>query len=279
MSFGSNNSFSTSTGSKGKNLNPGRHKCRVTHISTAEVKWPKDETPRLMLSLHLETEKPSEDFVGFMIDQKNPSKGNYEGQVAYVKSTSWGYQDNKVKDKQGKFIAKEMLAAQFLHWLCINANGSDWVNQNLGVHKSFEDFISAFNKDQPIKDAYLNYCIGGTKEMKDNGYYKYTQLALVMVSKEDRAIGLKNYATDEKIGNLVEFNPDVHIYDKTGGAALDKFEGNEGTKTENKPIEEEKTPSFNKSAEDVDFTPPAKEDDPFEVDEKQAKEVDPFDVE
>jgi hypothetical protein len=277
MSFGSNSTFS-SGGAKGKNLNPGQHRCRVTHISVGEVQWPKDNTPRLMLSLHLETEKPSEDFVGFMIDQKDPSKGNYEGQVAYVKSTSWGYQDNKVKGKDGKYIAKEMLAAQFLHWLCINANESNWVNDNLGVHKTFEDFVKAFNKDNPIKDAYLNFTIGGTKEMKDNGYYKFTQLALVMVPKEDKALGLKNYTNDANINNLVPYNAETHIYDKTGGATVNNFSGE---KTKNKPIEEEQESVF-KEESDIDFSATGGGNDPFAVDaagEEGAEAPDPFNVE
>lgn len=280
MAFGSNNSFSTGTGAKGKNLNPGKHKCRVTHISINEVKWPKDNAPRLMMSLHLETEKPSDDFVGFMIDQKDPSKGNYAGQVGYVKSSSWGYQDNKLKDKAGKFIAKEMLAAQFLHWLCINANGSNWVNDNLGKHASFEEFIKAFNKDMPMKDDYLNYVVGGTKEMKDNGYYKYTNLSLPLVDKADKALGMRNYTNDKNVGNLVEFNPTVHVYDKTGGAAeVSNFDGKKETSV---PIDEAiPAPVFKESADnDIDFTPPTSEEDVFNVEEGTAEENidDIFDV-
>ena len=274
MAFGSNESFKTNSGVKSKSLNPGKHRCKVSHISAVEVKWPKDKTPRLMLSLHLISEKPDEDFIGFTIDQNDLSKGCYDGQVAYVKTNSWGYQDNNIKDKQGKYIPKEMLAAQFLHWLCINANGSNWVNDNLGVHKTFADFIAAFNKENPIKDAYLNYCIGGTKEMKDNGYYKYTNLSLVNVSKEDKGLGLRNYTTDANVANLIPFNAELHIYDKTGGAELANFDG----ESNNTPIEEEKAeePTFVESDSDVDFTPVNDDDDPFAVD---VEEEDPFAVE
>lgn len=279
MAFGSNSSFNTNTAPKGKNLNPGKQKCRVTHVTCMEVQWKTDKTPRLMLSLHLESEKPSDDFVGFMIDPENASKGNYEGQVGYVKSSSWGYQDNNIKNKAGEYIAKEMLAAQFLHWLCVTANGSNWVNDNLGVHKTFDDFIAAFNKENPIKDVYLNYCIGAIKEMKDNGYYKYTNMSLVTISKEDRALGLRNYTNDENISNLITYNPDVHIYDKTNGQSVSNFNGNS---TESKPIEEkeEETPNFNDADDDIDFTPVNSEtDDPFEVSETTTSdEEDPFAV-
>lgn len=234
-----------------KNLEPGVHKCKVLGIEAYEKQYQNDKEPRLILRLKLEGERPNAEFEGFYIDKDNPKLGRHDGPSSVVNADPFDFKDNKVEDKNnGGYIAKEILCARWLQRLCQELNGSNWVQENMGVHKTFNDFIAAFNKDNPVKDVYAYFVIGGTKYIKDNGYAAYKYLKIQYADKGDRSIGLKPYSTDAS--KLIAFNPSKHIWDQTGGASVTSFSG---SATPAAPIAKEEAPKF-KEESDIDFNAP-----------------------
>lgn len=235
-----------------KNLEPGVQKCRILSIDAYEKQYKNDTEPRLILTLKLEGERPNAEFEGFYIDKDNPKLGRHDGPTANVSANPFDFKDNKVEDKNnGGYIAKEMLCARFLQRLCQELANSNWVSDNMGVHKDFASFIAAFNKENPLKDVYAYYVIEGTKYIKDNGYAAFKYLKVSYADKADNALGLRPYSLDQT--KLIPFNPAKHIYDQTGGASLTSFSGNA---TPAAPIAKEEAPKFAEES-DIDFTAPA----------------------
>jgi hypothetical protein len=254
-----------------KNLEPGVQKCKVLGIEAYTKQYQNDAQPRLILRLKLEAEKPNAEFEGFYIDKDNHKLGRHDGPTSLVSADPFDFKDNQVEDKNnGGYIAKEILCARWLQRLCQELNGSNWVQENMGVHKDFDHFIAAFNKENPVKDVYAYFVIGGTKYIKDNGYAAFKYLKIQYADKGDRSIGLKPYSTDES--KLIPFNPSKHIWDQTGGASVASFNGN--SKSDAAPIkEEEEAPKFNEES-DIDFNTPTKTSDNETADDVFAVETD-----
>jgi hypothetical protein len=246
-----------------KNIQPGVNKCKILRISVKEKTHYKTKQACLQLTFVMEGERPNAEFEGFYIDKNNPKLGRHDGPTGYVNASPFDFEDNKVEDKvNGGYVAKEMLLARFLQRVCQTLNGSDWVAQNMGVHKTFEDFIDAFNKNNPVKDVYGYFVIQGEKHLKDNGYAEYKWLAITFADKADRALGLSAFSTDAT--KLIAFNPAKHVRDKTGGTAVQSFSATAAPAT---PVQEEEAPTF-KEESDIDFNTPtesASDDDVFAV--------------
>lgn len=218
MGFGSN--LSGKLGKKGgvsKTIKPGNVKARVYGISTSEATF--KGVDKLFLHLHLETEPIGPDFQGFLIDKDDESKGRFVGQIGNVKSSGFGYDDNR-KDKDGNIITKEDSVIMFLDSLC-NEAGSTWVKDVIEGRKfnSMEEFIKGFNKELPIKDVYLNWCIGGTQDTDENGYPKYW-LNLPKFEK-----GFRLFATDENKSTLLPYEKEEHLYVKEQPKNVNNFSG------------------------------------------------------
>jgi len=254
----------------GKNLEPGARKCKVLKVVVRKANYGKDRGDILYLDLNLESTPPSSDFVGFFIDKDNKELGTHTGQIGRVSTSSFGYDDNR-KDKAGKFISKEDSIAQFLHLLCLEANGSMWVHENMGVHDTFEAFIEAFNKDLPIKDVFLNFVIGGSRSTDEKGFFKYF-LSLATLSKGSRAAGLRNFCNDKNLDKLCPFDYKEFVYIKDGGGSSEVSSfGNEAAE----PIAEvDDAPDFTSIEEDpfadddagASIAPEEDDEDPFAVD-------------
>ena len=251
---------------KGKKFNPGNHRCKVNGIYTKEVEDKKWGGTKLQLWLTLETEPVGGNFKGWAIDKDDESKGYFLGQVGNVKSNPFGY---KSETKDGVTYVREQAVAMFLHILCLEANGSRWVDEVNGKYKTFEEFIDAFNQDNPIKDVYLDWCIGGQKSINEEGYAEYW-MNLPKVKKGERV-----FKNPSKVGNPVTFDEVLHIYIPENQKEIASFGTSEPiAKPEPKP-----EPKWDSEEEDgLDFTPPTAttdNEDPFAVDND---DEDPFDV-
>jgi hypothetical protein len=252
-------------GFKGKRFNPGNHRCKVNGIYTKEVEDKKQGGTKLQLWITLETEPVGGDFKGWAIDKNDESKGYFLGQVGNVKSNPYGY---KSETKNGVTYVREQAVAMFLHILCLEANGSHWVEEVNGKYKTFEEFIDAFNQDNPIKDIYLDWCIGGQKSINDEGYAEYW-MNLPKVNKGERV-----FKNPSKVGNLVAFDEVLHIYIPENQKEIASF----GTSEPIAKPETKAEPKWDTEDDDIDFTPPtatSDDEDPFAVGND---DIDPFDV-
>ena len=254
-----------------KKLNPGVHKCRILGIETYEKQYKSDAQPRLILSLKIEAEKPEGEFEGFYIDKDNPKLGRHDGPIANVKANPFDFKDNFVEDKNnGGYVAKEILCARWLQRLCKELNNSNWVEENMGVHKDFDSFIEAFNKKNPLKDVYAHFVIQGNKYLKENGYPAFKYLSIAYADKTENTMGLRPYSTDQS--KLIAFDASRHIFDSTNGQSVSSFNGNSNSVAT--PIkEEEEAPKFNEES-DIDFNTPTKTSDNETADDVFAVETD-----
>lgn len=262
MSFGSNalkNNLSKPKGAIGKKIAPGIVKAKVFRISTSTRVW--KGVDRLFLHLHIETE-PIAGFEGFYIDKSNTKLGRHAGQIGDVKTTGFGYDDGR-KDNEGNIITKEDSVVMFLDSLCYEANGSTWVKDAImnKTYKSLEDFIAGFNKENPIKDVFLTYCIGGTQDKNDDGYPIYF-LNLPQYKK-----GYRLYANDANIGLLLPFDRAEHVYVKAEPAQVVQFDADEDDDIDMPEIP---------TVEDAEYVESSDEEGPYAMD---ADIEDDFDIE
>jgi hypothetical protein len=232
-------------GFKGKRFNPGNHRCKVNGIYTKEVEDKKNGGTKLQLWITLETEPVGGDFKGWAIDKNDESKGYFLGQVGNVKSNPYGY---KSETKNGVTYVREQAVAMFLHILCLEANGSHWVEE--------------------VNDIYLDWCIGGQKSINDEGYAEYW-MNLPKVNKGERV-----FKNPSKVGNLVAFDEVLHIYIPENQKEIASF----GTSEPIAKPETKAEPKWDTEEDDIDFTPPtatSDDEDPFAVGND---DIDPFDV-
>ena len=265
MAFGSKSlqqNLSKPKGGIQKKIRPGNVKAKVFRISTSNQNW--KGVPKLFLHIHLETE-PIEGFEGFYIDKSNPKLGRHAGQIGDVKTSGFGYDDGR-KDKDGNTITKEDSVVMFLDSLCHEANGSTWVKDAImnGTYKTFEDFIAGFNKENPIKDVFLNYCIGGTQDVNDDGYPVY----FLNLPKFEK--GFRLFANDNNADSVLPYNKAEHLYVKNAPQQVNNFSGNS---------EEEEAPAapIAEPEDALDFDVTSDDGMPFDMDEAQVE--DDFDVE
>ncbi len=266
MAFGSKSlqqNLSKPKGGTQKKIRPGNYKCKVNRLTTSTQNW--KGVDKLFLHLHIETEPLGGDFQGFMIDKNNPKLGHHAGQIGDVKSSGFGYDDNR-KDKNGKQITKEDSVVMFLDSLCHEANGSTWVKDAImnGTYKTFDDFIAGFNKENPIKDAFLNFCIGGTQDVNDEGYPVY----FLNLPKFEK--GFKLFANDDNKDSVLPYNKAEHLYVKNAPAPVQQFSGNFN--------EETSAASIAEPDDALDFDVTSDNEMPFDMDNDGGVEDD-FDVE
>ena len=285
MAFGTKQATETvgKGGFKSKNFTPGQHRCKVNGIYVKEKEDKKYGGTKLELFLTLETEPVGGDFQGFLIDKDDESKGRFLGQIGNVRSNPYGY---KTETKDGKTYVRETSICTFLHILCLEANGSNWVEANDGRFETFEDFIAGFNKENPIKDVYMDFTIGGMLYSDDQGYPTY-YMNLVKTGKGERAFKNPNKSS---YGALVKFDEVLHVYDTRDKEEVNGFGGNSAPlpKKEELPAknweehDEDAEAGVTNEVEDdgLDFAQPGTvtDEDPFAIGDDADADIDPFDV-
>lgn len=185
-----------------KNIEPGNVKARMLEIELDQPEFLKKDDAYFIV-LHLETEKPSEDFVGFHTQFDDDTSPTYEGQTAKVKSNRWSYKD--ATTKSGIEIKRDEEILKFIKNLCEAFGCEDWWNATDMKYETVEDLVADFNKEKPFKDVWLNWCIGGRQYTKQNGY-KAWDLHLPKFSKD----GIPFESLNVTLSKLITFNAADH---------------------------------------------------------------------
>ena len=172
------------------------------------------------LILHLEAERPSEEFEGFAIDKDDPSGPKHDGPVSRVKATEYAYADGTTKT--GIVIKKETELLKMLKNLCVALNCTDWLDSQDGKHATINSLFEAFNIDQPYKGVYLNWCIAGKEYLSKTGYTNYENF-LPKFSKN----GVPFEAVAASPSKIMTFNPSEHIRKKKS-ETVSSFSGETG---------------------------------------------------
>jgi hypothetical protein len=149
-----------------KNIEPGNVKARVNSIELDQPQFlEKDDA--FFLVLHLETEPPSDDFVGFHKVFGDDTSDTYTGQTGKVKASKWSFKDSTTP--KGVEIKRDAEIMKFLKNLCEGLDLVAWWNKVDNKYETIEDFVKAMNKELS-EDTWMNWCIGGRQYQKQNGY-------------------------------------------------------------------------------------------------------------
>lgn len=163
-----------------KNIEPGNVKARINSIELDQPNFLEKDDAYFVV-LHLETEKPSPDFVGFHTTFGDDTSPTYEGQTGKVKASRWSFRD--FETTKGIKIDRDEEIMKFLKNLCEGLEIIKWWNKQDNKFDSIKDLVDQFNKDEPWKGIWLNWCIGGRQYTKTNTY-KGWDLHLPKFSKD-----------------------------------------------------------------------------------------------
>jgi hypothetical protein len=247
-----------------KNFIVGNQTARIIGMSFQETTFKDRNTgsdvTKAWVVMDLETEAVGGEFEGWLIDKNDESKGRRSGQTGRVKSDPFGYED---KTYNGKDYSIHKSTIQFLKGVELEATGATKFMDDIdGKYDTYDEICKAFAEESGVGKVFLNWCIGGKKEMGDDGYPVYW-MNLPKWTK-----GSKLYAHPDKSDNLLQYHAGAHLFDKTGGATPPPAAPAGATSN---PAS---APAFNPAEEEDDPFKNAPEDDPFATSE-DLKE-DPF---
>jgi hypothetical protein len=185
-----------------KNIDPGNVKAKLFKIELDQPPFLLEDQGYFVV-LHLETEKPNEDFVGFHTVFGDDSSPTFEGQTGKVKASRWAYKNSKTK--KGVEIMRDDEIMKFMKNLCEATGCNSWWGKADNKYDSIEDFITAFNDDAPFIGKWTNWCIAGRQYTKQNGY-KGWDLHLPKFSSD----GAPMESVDAIKKNLITFDKADH---------------------------------------------------------------------
>ena len=197
----STKNIKTESAGESKTLNPGNVKAKINHVELRKFPY---EEGALEIILHVEGEDLGADFVGFHIDKDDPTKGNYKGKIGRVNSSQWAYKDGTTKS--GIEISRDMNMLKFIKQLCDALGISGWLDAQDNKHETIESLITAFDKEMPYKDIFMEYCIAGKEYLNKGGYSAYN-LFLPKFTKD-------KVPFSKDISKVISFKEEEHIIKK-----------------------------------------------------------------
>ena len=194
------NDYSVGNGGS-KVLEPGTHLCRIVDIKPSV---PAYDTSKIQLTFIVEGQPEGGSFIGAAIDKQDPSKGNYEGKMAFVKASSWDFQE--WKKTTGEVIDADTNACNFLANL---ANSLGVLNDmkkdpSLAKEVDINTFASVAKKYICDPDLWAYYTIGGKQRWAEG--FNNPNYNMYFVKYENR----KNYVSLKEDG-VVPFDEEKHI--------------------------------------------------------------------
>ena len=186
-----------------KTIQPGNTPAIMHGIKLDQPAFMKAENGYFVV-LSLETPKPADDFVGFLLDKDQPDGSHYAGQVGRVKASRWAYKDGTTKG--GAVIERDNEIMKFVKNLCEALGIMDWWNKADKKYNTIEDFIEAFDADKAWEGKSMNYCICGREYFNKEGYINY-DLYLPKFSKA----GIPFEELDSKRNRILVFSAAEHI--------------------------------------------------------------------
>ncbi len=202
------NDFNVGSGFS-KVLEPGTHLCRIVDIQSSVT--PFDPTKR-QLTFIMEGKPEGGNFVGIAIDKNDPSKGNYEGRIAYVRNGQYPFQD---WERDGKIIDADTNACNFLASLATSLGVMTEMKKDPALQRdiNIDEFAVIAKKYLCDPDLWAYYTIAG-REKWTEGYNK-PNYNLYFAKYADR----KNYVS-LKEENVIPFDEEKHIVHVERGVAV-----------------------------------------------------------
>lgn len=223
-------------------LAPGNHLVKlnsiIIHPETDIIKFGEK------LILTLESQPLPEPFKGLQIDKNDPSKGNYNGQLGFVKYSKWGFR-NQTFNNVEIFRDDEFMRA--MQNICKELNLMEWFESKDGIFNTVDELISTFNLEAPFKDIYFTVCLAGRAYLSKDGKHTNHELSF---PREDRTLGKAFSLNPEKVQKFFHY---IHI-EAAKTATNNTNTENTSSKLVDLPFEENKpaTPTYQTSQE-LDF--------------------------
>lgn len=198
------NNYTPSEGSYvSKILLPGTHKCRIIDLKLERPPYDKEQYNLIFV---LEGEAMGDDFEGIQINRLDPSKGNYKGQIASVRSGQFGFKDWVYK---GKTISRDESIQNFAGSFLKQIGMLDKFKALNIQCDTIEELVISIKNFVCRPDFWLFFTIGGQKYYKEGSEYANYSLFL-----PKRTEGKYAYALTEDDATFLPFNEAVHIYEK-----------------------------------------------------------------
>ncbi len=208
-----------------KNLEPGNHKCTIQSIKMQKAMHIKDKE-EFQIILNLEGPAIGGTFVGFLIDQADPSKGNHKGQSSLVKLSQYNYRDGETKSKIP--VERDVEILKDLKRLCDELGGPcvEWYsNIDSRQFPTVEALMVAFDNEKPFAGIEMHYCLAGKKYTNKKGYAAYE---LFLPRKTDLG---RPFCKDES--KVQKYFPTIHIIETKAKELEEGFSAESSGTTQN----------------------------------------------
>lgn len=205
------------TGGIAKVINPGTQK---VHLLDIVLEQPSFGNGAYQLQLQMETEPIlDEGFVGLPIDKNDPSKGNYSGQAARIKSQPYLFTDYEYN---GNVTAKEQQVFRYLIKLADHIGKRELLDKVQA--NTIEEYVAKAKVVLCDPANWFYATIGGEEydNVASDGKV-YTSYRLVMPKVKGKETV---FSTDPENPAFVKFNPELHIKKKKVAEAVASFGNN-----------------------------------------------------
>ncbi len=186
-----------------KVLTPGTHKCSIIDL---KLEKPPYDATQYNLIFVLEGPEQEEGFEGLQINRLDPSKGNYKGQIGYVKSSQYAYKDWVYKEKP---ISRDSSIQSFLGTFLKQVGLLEQVQAMNISADTIEEFVEEIKVIICKPELVFNFTISGQKYYKE-GYDK-PNYSLFFPKKIE---GKYAFSSDENLDKLQVFDEAVHITER-----------------------------------------------------------------
>lgn len=187
-------------GGVSKVLTPGTHLCRIVDIQSGVTLF---DPNKLQLTFVLESQPEGGGFTGIAIDKNDPSKGNYEGRIAYVRNGQYPFQD---WERDGKVIDADTNACNFLARLANSLGVLNEMKKDPALQKNvnIDEFATIAKKYLCDPDLWAYYTIAGKEKWTEG--YNNPNYNMYFAKYANR----KNYVSLKEDG-VIPFDEETHI--------------------------------------------------------------------
>jgi hypothetical protein len=203
-----------------KILSPGTHLCRIVDL---KLEAPPYKTDSYFLVLTLEGVNRGTEFTGIAKDKNNPAAGNYEGQIANVRSGRYSFSDYVYN---GKEVKRDNQIFKWINTLAKQLGVLDAMNASNASGDTIEDYVNAVKKFITNPELWAHHTIAG-QEYYTAGYDKPNYR--MFYPKQEQSLFPVSALEDQNGNpvNLISFDAAKHILvkEETPSQPVDSFGG------------------------------------------------------
>lgn len=197
-----------------KIMSPGTHYCRIIDLKLDRPPYSPEKEPYFVV-LTLEGVDLGDDFQGIAIDKNDPSRGNYRGQIANVRSGRYPF---TTYTYEGRTIQRDDQIFRWVNNLAKQLGVLDKMNADNVEATTIEEYVDAVRNYVVNPELWAHHTIGG-QEYFTEGYDK-PNYRMFYPKPEGKLLPFA--AVEDENGqplNLLTFDRAKHIVVKTEDVA------------------------------------------------------------